>query len=203
MSLRTNHPAHSAHPAPAAGTGPHLAQLEQVLSEVRDELLQRHGPTAAEDPRVLRCGGCGRTERPTADQLRDLARFGWPECCGKVMALTAEAPPASASGPERRGGARRPAKPGVRAEVRRGALGLGPDLGLALLDVSADGLRIRLREAVRAGEEVEVGLQPADGAAIRTRGRIIWCRPAGGWAFLAGVRLRRRLTAEEVATLVG
>lgn len=201
MSLRIDRPTRPANPTPAPGTGPHLAQLEQVLTEVRDERMQRHPPAAASEGRVLQCATCGRTDRPTAEQLHDLARFGWPECCGKVMALTAE--PAAAPGKERRGGSRRPAKPGVRAEIRRGCLGMGPDVGLALLDASADGLRVRLREPVRAGEETEIHLHPPDGPAIQTRGRIIWCRPAGGWAFLAGVRLRRRLTAEEVVVLVG
>jgi hypothetical protein len=80
---------------------------------------------------------------------------------------------------------------------------MGPDLGLALSDVSAEGLRVRLRGPVRAGEEAEVTLHPPDtDAVIRTRGRIIWCRPAGGWAFLAGVRLRRRLTTDEMGMVV-
>jgi PilZ domain len=201
VSSRTHRPARSAHPTPADGAGPHLAQLERVLSEVRDELLLRHVPTADPGARLLRCEACGRTEPRSAEQLRDLARFGWPECCAKVMTLTGDAPPAAAPGRERRGGARRPAKPGVRTELRRGCLGLGPDLGHALSDVSVDGLRLRLRGPVRAGEEAEVSLWPPDGPAIRTRGRIIWCRPAAGWSFLAGMRLRRRLTAEEVTLL--
>ena len=200
MSSRTHRPARSAHPTPAAGAGPHLAQLERVLTEVREELLLRHVPMPEPGSRLLRCEVCRRTEPRTAEQLRDQARFGWPECCGKVMTLTGEAP-AERPGRDRRGGARRPAKPGVRAELRRGSLGMGPDLGVSLSDVSADGLRLRLRGPVRAGEEAEVSLWPPDGRAIRMRGRIIWCRPAGGWSFLAGMRLRRRLTADEVVLL--
>ncbi|HKB02827.1 MAG TPA: PilZ domain-containing protein [Gemmataceae bacterium] len=200
MSSRPHRPARSAHPTPAAGAGPHLAKLERVLSEVREKLLRRYIPTPDPGARLLRCEACGRAEPRTAEQLRDLARFGWPECCGKVMTLSGEAP-APSPGRDRRGGARRPARLGVRAELRRGGLGMGPDLGLALSDVSADGLRLRLRGRVRAGEEAEVSLWLLDGRAIRTRGRIMWCRPAGGWSFLAGMRLRRRLTADEVALL--
>jgi hypothetical protein len=181
-----------------------LSSVERVLTAVRGRALERLAPPPHAGPvrRLLRCSVCGRTETRTADEVRRLARGRWPECCGLVLSLAADAPPAPAPGKERRIGARRAALAGVRAEVHRGSLGLGPDLGLTLLDVSGDGIRVRLRSPLRPGEGVEVTLwPPGETSNVRSRGRVIWCRPAPDWGFTAGVRLRRHLTADEIAGL--
>jgi len=87
------------------------------------------------------------------------------------------------------------------AEVRLGALGLGPDLGAGLDDVSEDGLCVRVKAAVAPESQVEVRLAgPGRGKPVAVRGAVCWCRPDGG-RFAAGVRLARRLTHSELSEL--
>ena len=43
-----------------------------------------------EPRRLLRCDVCGRTDQPTAADLMQYARRGWPKCCGQVMAYFTE-----------------------------------------------------------------------------------------------------------------
>jgi PilZ domain len=103
-------------------------------------------------------------------------------------------PPFAEDVPERRAAARRPGRARVRAEVRLGKLGMGPDLGMALVDLSVAGARVRLKAGVRPGDEVEVGLWPAGQArAVRGQAVVRWCRPDREGAFAAGVQFRRKL----------
>ena len=105
-------------------------------------------PHPADGRAPLRCSTCGRVEPRSADTLGRLARGTWPECCGRVMRPAAEPEPELGEPVERRAGLRRRAKPGSRAEVRRGSLGMGPDLALGLVDVSEGGAQVR--SAVRS-----------------------------------------------------
>jgi hypothetical protein len=95
------------------------------------------------------------------------------------------------------------ARAGARAEVRRASPGREPDLGVGLVDVSADGVCVRLTAPMETGEGVLIGLRPKGGRRLlRLRAEIRWCRPVGGGLYLAGLRLARPLTAAEVAHLV-
>ncbi|MBO0700067.1 MAG: hypothetical protein J2P46_16835, partial [Zavarzinella sp.] len=102
--------------------------------------------------RVLRCAACGRAEPHTTAELRRLARTRWPECCGEPMPVApdSESPFAEAL-KDRRSGRRRLGRSGVRAEVRRGPLGMGPNLADGLIEVSEAGARVRLKLAVPVG----------------------------------------------------
>jgi PilZ domain len=153
--------------------------------------IRRHG---------LRCLTCGRSERRSADELRQLARTRWPECCGEPMPLAADpAPPEEAPSatpiPERRAARRRLAKSGARVEVRRGPLGMGPNLAVGLVELSQTGARVRLKTAIQPGVEVEVALWPPAGVrSVRGPAEVRWCRPVRDGTFLAGLRLRRTIT---------
>ena len=46
--------------------------------------------------RLLRCNTCGTTVMHTAEEMLAYTRQGWPKCCGEVMALYVESPPADA-----------------------------------------------------------------------------------------------------------
>jgi hypothetical protein len=87
----------------------------------------------------------------------------------------------------------------VRVEVRRGPLGIGPNLAVRLVEVSEAGARVRLKLPVAVGEEFEVTfwprarLGPIGGPAV-----VRWCRPSRPGTFVAGVRFRRRLTEAEL-----
>lgn len=157
--------------------------------------------------RELRCFLCGRTESHSADQLRLMARTRWPECCGEPMPLAVSEPdpvaiPVAEPVPERRAARRRLARSGVRAELRRGILGMGPNLAVGLVELSETGARLRLKTTVQAGEEVEVALWPPVGLrSLRGPATVRWGRPARDGTYLVGVRFRRRLAASDMAHL--
>jgi hypothetical protein len=60
------------------------------------------------------------------------------------------------SGAEQRRMPRKPPKPGTVVECRKGTLGLGADLAIAMLDISVDGVLMMIREPLSVGEEIEI-----------------------------------------------
>ena len=81
-------------------------------------------------------------------------------------------------------------------------MGLGVDVAVGLVDVSEDGLGVRLKVAVTPGEETEIILtSPGTRKAYKLLGEVRWCRDAGDGTFLAGVRLRRRLAYVDLSDL--
>lgn len=155
-------------------------------------------------PRLLRCRACGRVEPRPRDALRRLAEGRWLECCGSLL-VPANGPPPEAGAADlpwgdRRLADRRPARPGVRLELRKGGLGVGPDLALAALDLSADGLRLAARGLIGVGIRVTVAVAPAGGRwEYRDTGEVRWCVSGDDGAARVGVRLRRPLTADQLA----
>jgi hypothetical protein len=156
-------------------------------------------PAAPSTQRHIRCGTCRRRFPCTPEDLLRYARDGWPKCCAEVMVLD---PGIDEAAPRNnRLGRRRAAKAGGVAELRLGALGLGPDLGAGLVDVSDDGACVRVKAAVAQGAQVELKLAgPGRGKPVAIRATVCWCRPEGG-RFLVGVRLARRLTHSEMSEL--
>jgi PilZ domain len=98
---------------------------------------------------------------------------------------------------------RRQARSGAKVEFRRGTMGLGRDLAVSLIDVSEDGLRVRLTAEVKPGEEAELLVsRPGGGKALKTAAEVRWCMPAGDGTFLVGVRFRKRLAYRELTEFV-
>jgi len=152
---------------------------------------------------VVRCQVCGRSADCTSSQLLRYSRNGFPWCCGEAMVpsplggSTADA--ASLAGVPKRICQKRPARHGAQFEFRRGASGLGPNLGLELVDVSEDGLCVHMKESVAPGDEVEVAVgRPLGGKLHKRLARVRWCRPAWGTGFLVEVVFSRRLTLAEL-----
>jgi hypothetical protein len=206
---------------------PYVTPIQQTLAAARTRSAKRKArwatsladpkpaPPVANGPvakgplpgpaRVLKCRVCGRSEPRTGTELRRLARGAWPMCCGQVMPPVPEpvAEPCSVEDADalpwadRRGADRRRARVGSRAEVRRGVLGMSPDLALKVIDVSESGAQVGLVVPLRAGEQVEVALWPPGGAqSVRGPAVICWCLPTATGEFRAGLRMRRRLTAQ-------
>lgn len=208
---------------------PYVAPVEQTLAAARTQAAKRRArwadpkadvsepkrssPSVPVPPprgRILKCRVCGRAEPRSAGDIRRLARGAWPTCCGQVMPPVLEPstdPSASDDGDDlpwadRRVNDRRKARIGTRAEVRRGVLGMSPDLALKLVDVSEGGVQVRLVSPARAGEQVQIALWPPGNAqSIRGPGVICWCLPTPTGEFRAGLRLRRRLAKDVVDLL--
>jgi len=157
-------------------------------------------------PRVLQCPTCRRTEPRPADSLRRLAQGRWPECCGRVMVpaveVVAAAAPDATPWADRRLTDRHSPRPGARVALRRGAMGMGPDVAVELLDVSASGARVHVRARVQPGDRVLVALRPPSGAwEAGGPAEVCWCQAEGGGTALAGVRFQHPLFERQVAEL--
>ncbi len=86
------------------------------------------------------------------------------------------------------------ARGGIRVLCRKGAHGLGPNLALALLDVSQTGARLAVGPALTPGQEVDVCLMAPGWAREQRRpGLVVWCVAAADGAHLIGVRFGSRL----------
>jgi hypothetical protein len=97
---------------------------------------------------------------------------------------------------------RRSARGGARVEVRRGDLGLGPDVAVGLTDVSEDGVGLRTKVEVQVDDRVTVGLgRPGGGKLLVGQGVVRWCRPEPDGRFRVGLALRRRLTHADLMDL--
>jgi hypothetical protein len=70
-----------------------------------------------------------------------------------------------------------------------------------MLDVSADGIRLRLSEPVHPDEELTLALPGPPGRAPRYLGTVVWSACAADGSYLVGVRLHERLSEDDLARL--
>ncbi len=85
----------------------------------------------------------------------------------------------------------------------KGALDLGANLALSLLDVSESGVRLILKSALDPGQEVNLAFEGiAHQKPLKANGRIVWCIPTQDGKFCAGIRLDKYLPYQEIARLI-
>jgi len=99
---------------------------------------------------------------------------------------------------------RRPLKKGVALTIRKGTMGLGPNLAAGGVEVSHDGIQVKVKSELKKGDEVEIGLVGIGRSKAMTMvADVRWCRPnEDGDAFLAGIRFRKRLSHAEIGDYV-
>lgn len=156
---------------------------------------------------LLRCAACLRVELRPPDTLQRPAAGRWPECCGRPMVPAVPAgdrapdPDADATPwADRRGRGRRFARADARVECR--AADTDVDAAIALIDVSAGGLKVAIRGLLRRGDRVRVAVGPPGGPwAYHGPAAVRWCVPGAEGTALAGLRLPRPLTAQAVGEL--
>jgi hypothetical protein len=103
-------------------------------------------------------------------------------------------PVAPATQRNRRMSRRRSPRPGVKVSVRAGSMGLGPDLATGLIDISEDGLQVRLKAPLPVKSEAEVGFEKAgSGRPLKVMAEVRWCLTDPGGGCRAGLQLRRRM----------
>jgi hypothetical protein len=105
--------------------------------------------------------------------------------------------------PERRLYPRHIPKAGTACECRRGVLGLGNNVALALLNLSRAGACLTLREPLSTGDEVELKLTPPGGAGhvVRVVASVIWVGAGPDGHLRAGVRFREVIGHGDVQDL--
>ena len=99
---------------------------------------------------------------------------------------------------------RRPLKKGVAITVRKGALGLGPNLAAGGEELSLDGIQLRVTSELKKGDEIEIGLTGVG----RSKPMVLmadvrWCREEDETdTFLIGAKFRRRLVHADLGHFV-
>jgi hypothetical protein len=99
------------------------------------------------------------------------------------------------SNTERRAFRRKEAKRTTKATCRRGALGLGPDLALAVANLSQAGICLAVRAPLESREEVEVTLEALGShRPVRVMAEVIWCAADPGGGHRIGARFQSHLS---------
>jgi hypothetical protein len=76
----------------------------------------------------------------------------------------------------------------------KGALGLGKNLALRLLDISESGVRFTTTAALDRGQEIEVRLENFGyGRPIKALANVVWCVTASDGTFCIGALVQKRL----------
>ena len=89
---------------------------------------------------------------------------------------------------------RRGVKRSSKISCRKGILGLGRDLAVRLLDLSETGVRLVIKEILRKGEEVEIGLLPIGGSReVIRKGQVAWAVATAEGECCIGVAFEKRL----------
>lgn len=101
---------------------------------------------------------------------------------------------------------RKGARPSLKLTVRRGVMGLGPDISLGITNLTEDGIGFRCRDELARGEEVEIILtKPGQNRTLKMIADICWCSEltAVGNAdptYMVGARLRKRIAYADLTT---
>ena len=99
---------------------------------------------------------------------------------------------------------RRALKKGVGITVRKGALGLGPNLAAGGEELSLDGIQLRVTCEMKKGNEIEIGLTGIGRSrAFMLVAEVRWCREDDETnTFLIGAKFRRRLVHGDLGHFV-
>jgi hypothetical protein len=108
---------------------------------------------------------------------------------------------AATSNSNRRAWRRRSPKRGSGLRVYGNTMGLGANLGAAILDVSETGARLILTKELPKGKEFEVGLEGPGSRWIKRAAHIVWSAATQDGRFVVGVRFTAHLTYSDVQDL--
>lgn len=94
----------------------------------------------------------------------------------------------------RRSAPRRSPKNSTRVLCRKGALGLGANMAVSVLDVSETGIRLLVKAGFKEKQEIEVLLSGAGQTQHATLlANVVWCVPAADGNFCIGARFQKPL----------
>lgn len=98
---------------------------------------------------------------------------------------------------------RRTARPGTTVECRKGTLGLGPDIAVEMLDFSADGVLMSIREAVAIGDEIELSITaPGFSRPTVLEATAVRCIPQAGGGYCMAAQFRSPLSYADMYHLM-
>jgi hypothetical protein len=98
--------------------------------------------------------------------------------------------------------ARRPPKRTTKASGHKGALGLGPNVVVSVVDLSETGARLVVKVPLEPRQEVEVELQgQSHPRPLKFPAKVVWSAGAGEGTYTVGVVFERRLSYTELQDL--
>ena len=104
---------------------------------------------------------------------------------------------------ERRLLRRKPLKAGVTVTLRKGALGLGPNLTAGGVTLSDEGISLRVIAELAKADEDEISLTGVGRSKpMKLMADIRWCKAGDEETFVVGAKLRKRIAYVELAGLV-
>jgi hypothetical protein len=117
-------------------------------------------------------------------------------------ATEAVAPPAPpASRPNKRRTRRQSPKGNVRVRACKNALGLGANIGVAILDISETGVRLLLKENLPAGHAFEVTLEPISCKPVKVLAEVVWSIAAADGTFCVGASFQKSISYSDLTLL--
>ncbi|MGL4553924.1 MAG: PilZ domain-containing protein [Gemmataceae bacterium] len=96
---------------------------------------------------------------------------------------------------------RRVAKRSTKVRAYRNGLGLGPNIGLRVLDLSETGVRLVLKEELPVGREFELTFEGPAGTPVRLLGRVVWVVKAEDGTYCAGASFEKSIGWGELLSL--
>jgi hypothetical protein len=99
------------------------------------------------------------------------------------------------SAPDRRASRRRPPRDWVRIECRKGAHGLGRNIGKQFLDLSETGVRLLVSAELQVGDEAEIILTGVGSLnkPLKRVGKVIWAFKTDEDLYCVGLRFAKPL----------
>jgi hypothetical protein len=98
---------------------------------------------------------------------------------------------------------RRAPKRKPKISCYKGALDLGTNLALSLLDISESGVRLLIKSGLDPGQEVNLSLEGiTHKRPLKATGKIVWCVAAQDGSFCVGIRLEKYLPYQEISKLI-
>src|SRR5689334_14499338 len=89
---------------------------------------------------------------------------------------------------------RKPPKGSTRVRAYRNALGLGPNIGVGVLDVSETGVRLVLKEALPVHQEFEIHLETVAGSkSVKVLAKVVWTVEMADGNHCVGAQLAKQL----------
>src|ERR1700730_7730352 len=102
----------------------------------------------------------------------------------------------------RRSGLRRPSKGSTKVKCLKGSLGLGPNLGVSVLDLSETGVRMIVKAVLKQGEEIEVTLSGmGQSQPFKAAAEVIWSVPTADGNYCLGARFHKCLSYGDLLQL--
>jgi hypothetical protein len=97
----------------------------------------------------------------------------------------------------------RPAHRVAAVSCLEGQLGLGPNLAVALLELSEGGACLLVTKSLAVGDEVELSLEAVGGGPpVKALAEVVWSAPEDRDRHRLGVRFRRPLSYSALSDLV-